>query len=192
MRQTSQINIVSSGSEVPGRTCSGCTLCCSLLGIVELKKPVFTICKHCVIGKGCKIYEARPQTCAGFFCSYRMSADLPEYWNPKICGMALTRQIMGQADILSVMCSNSAKHRWKQEPYWNDIKRIAADLHVRYGAYVRILRKGQPVLMINPKTFEAYAVGHLKGMAALPQWEQPDQTAKPAGRKGERDFAASS
>ena len=188
MKQTPPINIVPNGMEVFGRTCSGCTLCCSLLGIVELKKPVFTICKHCVIGKGCKIYEVRPQTCAGFYCSYRISADLPEYWNPKICGMVLHRDANGGTDIISIICSNSAKHRWKQEPYWNDIKRIAADVHIRQGAYVRILRKGQPVLMINPKTFEAYAVGHLKGMAALPQWQQPNQTAEAVGRGEEHDL----
>ena len=192
MKQTPPINILPKGMEVPGRTCSGCTLCCSLLGIVELKKPVFTICKHCIIGKGCKIYEVRPRTCAVFYCSYRISADLPEYWNPKICGMVLHRDANSGTDIISIICSNSAKHRWKQEPYWNDIKQIAADVHIRQGAYVRILRKGQPVLMINPKTFEAYAVGHLKGMAALPQWEQPNQTAEPAGRGEERDLAVSS
>jgi hypothetical protein len=188
MKQTPPINIVPNGMEVFGRTCSGCTLCCSLLGIVELKKPVFTICKHCVIGKGCKIYEVRPQTCAGFYCSYRISADLPEYWNPKICGMVLHRDANGGTDIISIICSNSAKHRWKQEPYWNDIKQIAADVHIRQGAYVRILRKGQPVLIINPKTFETHAVGNLKGMAALPQWQQPNQTAEAVGRGEEHDL----
>ena len=174
MKQMPQINILSVGSEVPGRTCLGCTQCCSLLGIVELKKPVFTICKHCVVGKGCKIYEVRPQTCAGFLCAYRTSADLPEYWHPKVCGMVLHRQANGGADILSIICSKSSKYRWKQEPYWSDIKRIAADLNIRHGAYVRILRKGQPVLIINPTTFETHPMGNLKGMAALPQWEQPN------------------
>jgi len=187
MKQMPQINIVPSGNEIPGRTCSGCTLCCSLLGIVELKKPVFTICKNCIIGKGCKIYEVRPPTCAGFLCSYRTSADLPEYWNPKISGMVLHREANGGTDILSVICSNSAKHRWKQEPYWNDIKTIAADLHSRHGTYVRILRKGQPVLIINPKTFETHPVGNLKVMAALPQWEQPVESLGPSGSTEERD-----
>ena len=188
MKQTPPINIMPNGMEVFGRTCSGCTLCCSLLGIVELKKPVFTICKNCIIGKGCKIYEVRPQTCAGFFCSYRLSADLPEYWNPKICGMVLHRDANSGTDIISIICSNSAKHRWKQEPYWNDIKQIAADVHIRQGAYVRILRKGQPVLIINPKTFETHAVGNLKGMAALPQWQQPNQTVEAVGRGEEHDL----
>src|SRR5215471_2139509 len=106
MTQTTQINISSGSSEVPGRNCSGCTLCCSLLGIVELKKPVFTICKHCAVGKGCKIYEARPPTCAEFLCSYRTSAVLSEYWNPKVCGMVLHREIVGGTDIVSIICSN--------------------------------------------------------------------------------------
>ena len=189
MKQTSQINIVSSGSEVPGRTCSGCTLCCSLLGIVELKKPVFTICKHCVIGKGCKIYEVKPQTCTDFLCSYRISADVAEYWNPKVCGMVLHRESNANIDMISVMCSSSAKHRWKQEPYWGDIKRMAAVSHARHGGYVRIVRKGKPVLIINPKTFETHAAGNLKGMAALPQWQQPDQTARPGGCADESDVS---
>lgn len=181
MTQSPQISIAPSGNEVPGRTCSGCTLCCSLFGIVELKKPVFTICKHCVIGKGCKIYEVRPPTCAGFLCSYRTSAVLPEYWNPKVCGMVVFREVNGEADIVSIVCSSGAKHRWKQEPYWSDIKRMAA-VGIQHGTVVRILRKGEPVLVINPKTFEAQARGHLKGMEAVPQWQQPDQLAPPTGR----------
>jgi uncharacterized protein len=189
MKQTPEINIAPGRSEVSGRTCSGCTLCCSLLGIVELQKPVFTICRHCVIGKGCKIYEVKPQTCTDFLCSYRISADLAEYWNPRVCGMVLHREAHGKTDMISVICSNSAKHRWKEEPYWSDIKRMVAALHVRYDGYVRILRKGAPVLIINPRTFEAHAAGNLKGMAALPQWNQPDQTARSSGCAEESDVS---
>jgi hypothetical protein len=164
-------------------------LCCSLLGIVELQKPVFTICKHCVIGKGCKIYEVKPQTCTDFLCSYKNSPDVAEHWNPKVCGMVLVREIIGETDMISVMCSSSAKHRWKQEPYWGDIKRMAAVSHARDGGYVRILRKGEPVLIINPKTFETHAVGKLKGMEALPRWKQPDQTASSSGCADDSDVS---
>ncbi len=177
MRQTPQINVALGGREVSGRTCSGCTLCCSLLGIVELQKPVFTICKHCVIGKCCKIYEVKPQECTDFLCYYRISPEVAEYWNPKVCGMVLHREVTGGIDMISVMCSSGAKHRWKQEPYWSDIKQMAAAAHVGYGGYVRIIRKGKPVLIINPKTFETHPAGNLKDMAALPHWKHFDQTA---------------
>jgi hypothetical protein len=175
MKQGPQIDIAASSADASAgeRTCSGCTLCCSLLGIVELKKPVFKICKHCVIGKGCKIYDIKPATCSGFLCSYRISANVPEYWNPKVCGMLLHRE----NNMLSIICSNGAKHRWKQEPYWGDIKRAAAGLHGQHRVHVRIVRKGEPVLVINPETFEAQAMGKLKGMDSLPQWQRPDQNA---------------
>jgi hypothetical protein len=169
-----QINVVST-AEVPGRACSGCTLCCSVLGIVELKKPVFKICKYSVIGKGCKIYDMKPATCSGFLCTYRTSASVPEYWHPKICGMVLHSETAGQNSMLSIICSSGAKHRWKKEPYWSDITRIAATLHAQDGGFVRIIRKDEPVLIINPQTFETQAVGKLKGMAALPQWQGSDQ-----------------
>jgi hypothetical protein len=175
MKQGPQINIAASSGDVGGseRTCSGCTLCCSLLGIVELQKPVFKICKYCVIGKGCKIYDIKPATCTDFLCSYRISANVPEYWNPKICGMVLHKE----NNILSIICSNGAKHRWKQEPYWSDIKQAAAAMHVQRTGGVRIVRKDEPVLVINPETFEAQARGKLKGMESLPQWQRPDQNA---------------
>ena len=57
-----------------------------------------------------------------------------------------------------------------------------AAVGIRHGAVVRILRKGEPVLIINPKTFEAHAAGNLKGMEAVPQWQQPGQLARPTGR----------
>jgi hypothetical protein len=78
-------------------------------------------------------------------------------------------------NILSVVCSNGAKHRWKQEPYWGDIKQAAAAMHLQRGGGVRIVRKDEPVLVINPVTFEAQAVGKLKGMGALSQWQQPNR-----------------
>jgi len=171
MKQEPQI--AATGSK-GARTCSGCTLCCSLLGVVELKKPVFKVCKHCVIGKGCKIYEVKPQTCTDFICSYLTIPSIPEYWNPRICGMLLHVE----DNILSVVCSSGAKHRWKQEPYWGYIKRAAAAFHAQHGIVVRIVRKDEPILVINPKTFEAEPAGKLLGMEQLPQWQSLDQNDK--------------
>lgn len=172
MKQTPQMSLAPGGTEVHGRTCSECTLCCTVLGIVELQKPVFTICKHCVIGKGCKIYDVKPQTCTGFLCYYRLAADVAEYWNPKVCGMVLHRETGGEMEMISIICSSSAKHRWKEEPYWSDIRQMVTVLNARYRGYVRIIRKGKPVLVLDPKTFEARPVGNLKEMAALPVWRQ--------------------
>ena len=47
-----------------------------------------------------------------------------------------------------------------------------------------IVRKGEPVLVINPKTFEPQAVGKLEGMSALPPWQQREQNAGTAASSG--------
>ena len=42
------------------RTCGDCTLCCKVMAIEELAKPVGTWCPHCKPGRGCRIYPDRP------------------------------------------------------------------------------------------------------------------------------------
>ena len=43
--------------------CDGCTACCKFMKVRELEKPANTWCVHCTIGTGCKIYDARPESC---------------------------------------------------------------------------------------------------------------------------------
>src|SRR5436305_14221849 len=50
------------GGMMNPRSCGDCTLCCKLLSITELEKPIGKWCPHCEIGKGCKIYDCRPQS----------------------------------------------------------------------------------------------------------------------------------
>lgn len=181
IKQVPQFDASATGN-VGARSCSGCTLCCSLLGVVELNKPVFKICKHCTIGKGCKIYEEKPQTCTDFACSYLTTPSVPEYWNPKICGMLLH----AAEKVLSVICSAGARHRWKEEPYWSYLRRVAAALHAQ-GIMVRIVRKAEPVLVINPRTLDAVVAGALLGMEELPAWAEAAQmpSLKKAGSANE-------
>ena len=55
---------------VPGRSCGTCTLCCKLLQVPEVEKPLGEWCRHCDKGVGCTIYAERPQRCRDFFCGY--------------------------------------------------------------------------------------------------------------------------
>ena len=38
------------------RTCGTCTLCCKVMAIAALKKPMNKWCEFCDKGAGCKIY----------------------------------------------------------------------------------------------------------------------------------------
>lgn len=52
------------------------------MAIDELKKPASIWCPHCAIGKGCKIYEDRPDSCRKFRCLWLDDERLPEAMRP--------------------------------------------------------------------------------------------------------------
>ena len=58
---------------VPGRECGPCTVCCVALTIddPDLRKVQGYRCRNMLPGKGCGIYETRPQACRAFFCGWR-------------------------------------------------------------------------------------------------------------------------
>lgn len=74
---------------VPERSCGSCTVCCTHLTISspEIQKPLGIDCKYCVLGKGCGIYETRPQVCQVYFCLWRFRADLGDTWRPDRSGI---------------------------------------------------------------------------------------------------------
>jgi len=64
------------------RECGTCTLCCKLLGVEELNKPVGVWCSHCRKGEGCGIYPTRPEVCRIFECLW-LQGILPEKLTPQ-------------------------------------------------------------------------------------------------------------
>ena len=54
--------------DAKNRICGACTACCKTHEVVEINKPAGVWCAHCEIGKGCRIYNERPQTCKSFRC----------------------------------------------------------------------------------------------------------------------------
>ena len=71
--------------------CGSCTACCRVYAIPTLDKPAGPWCQHCDVGKGCKIYEARPVLCSDFKCLWLQSRDrdpvehLPDELRPDRC-----------------------------------------------------------------------------------------------------------
>ena len=50
------------------RLCGGCTACCKTHEIRALAKPPDQWCPHCLPGRGCAIYDDRPEECRTFGC----------------------------------------------------------------------------------------------------------------------------
>lgn len=50
-----------------GRACGGCTVCCTIMPVVELRKTARQACDHAT-ETGCAIHPERPQSCRDFLC----------------------------------------------------------------------------------------------------------------------------
>ena len=129
---------------VPGRSCAGCTMCCKLQRIDELSKPRHEWCRHCDIGKGCKIYDDRPQTCRAFYCGYLLNEWLGLHWQPAKSRMMIT----AEGNRLVIHVDPGRLDAWRKEPFYSEIKRWSVAAARNRGQVV--LWQGKDLIAILP------------------------------------------
>lgn len=55
------------GPDAPA--CGGCTACCTVMAVTELRKPARRACDH--VGRdGCRAHADRPASCRAFHCAW--------------------------------------------------------------------------------------------------------------------------
>lgn len=120
---------------VAGRSCGTCSLCCKVVGVEELAKPIGAWCPHCHQKKGCAIYEQRPPSCRIFICQWMLSPDLGPEWKPDRAKFAMLKSEGGKH--LTVFADPGNPSAWRRSPYYENIKhwaaqgvRNTADLHL--------------------------------------------------------------
>lgn len=131
----------------PGRSCDGCTACCKLLSIPELKKPAQTWCEQCDIGKGCRIYDTRPTDCRTFFCGWVLDQALGPAWDPRHSRMV----VKFEANRIVIHVDKDRRDQWRKEPYLSQIRSWAAQAIAARGEVlvwegldgVRVLPNGE-------------------------------------------------
>lgn len=106
---------------VPGRQCGSCTLCCKLLGVTELNKPRSIWCRHCEIGRGCRIYETRPEECRRFFCGFLLDPRLAEPWRPSESKIVLV--VEGDGKRIIAYVDPDRPDAWRREPFHSTLQR---------------------------------------------------------------------
>jgi hypothetical protein len=131
-----------------GRSCGSCSLCCKLLGIPELNKPMGQWCPHCLKGSGCGIYDTRPSPCRTFSCGWLVSASFGEEWQPSRAKMFVYHVNDGGIDKLVVHVDPGTPLQWQREPYYSQLKRyagIALEENGMVNIYV-----GKKVIVVLP------------------------------------------
>jgi hypothetical protein len=75
--------------KVKGRHCGECKVCCTVMAVTEIEKPLRTDCKHlCEIG--CGIYSERPESCQTFECMWLQGHIGNEDQRPEKLGVMFT------------------------------------------------------------------------------------------------------
>ncbi|MBM3507529.1 MAG: hypothetical protein FJX64_07375 [Alphaproteobacteria bacterium] len=108
---------------VPGRTCGSCSLCCKLMNVPELDKPMGQWCRHCKPGTGCTIHATRPQVCRDFFCGYLQSSTLSQDWLPAKAHFIVT----GDPSGIVLYVDPANPDAWKASPFYERIKMWAVE-----------------------------------------------------------------
>src|SRR5215475_13720877 len=96
------------------RECGGCTLCCKIPRIDEVVKASNEWCRHCDIGKGCKIYGTRPKVCQDFKCWWLEHEEMPEEMRPDKVHMYGAGK--PEDEIVKVRVDTDYQWAWKGSP----------------------------------------------------------------------------
>lgn len=131
---------------VPGRECGSCSMCCKVMAIDEIAKPIGTWCWHVRKGNGCAIYADRPPSCVAFGCGYLHWFETGEHWFPARAKMVIEIEDTGR---LLIRVDGSTPNVWRAQPYYDDIKRWAWMAHA-HGQQTAVLI-GRRMIMILPE-----------------------------------------
>ena len=118
------------------RSCGSCSLCCKVIGIEALDKPVGHWCPHAKPGRGCAIYHQRPGECRDFSCLWLDNDRLGEEWKPSRSKIVLYRMDEGRRLVAHV--DANAPGVWRQEPYYQQLK-----------AWARLMANGGPQVVVR-------------------------------------------
>jgi hypothetical protein len=112
-----------------GRECGACSMCCYLFDIKAINKPAGKWCPDCKQGcGGCGIYPARPPECRDFACKWLIDKTIPDHWFPRLAKMVIHGPQRREGDVgttLTIAVDSRFPNRWREQPYFSDIKHIA-------------------------------------------------------------------
>ncbi|SFI34176.1 hypothetical protein SAMN05216525_107190 [Bradyrhizobium sp. Gha] len=127
------------------RQCGDCTLCCKVMAIEALAKPVGRWCTHCKPGRGCAIYAGRPAECEAFTCLWLADGLLDQRWKPSRSKLVVTTS----EDGVEIRCDPGSPNAWRREPYAAEIRAWAEEGERNDMTVVVII--GQRMILVTPE-----------------------------------------
>lgn len=107
------------------KSCGPCTLCCKVLAVEALAKPMGVACVHLARGGGCSIYAERPHACRSFECVWLMDPKMPHRFRPDQTKVVLDQDPEGTR--LIARCDPANPQAWRRNPMYAALKGYAAD-----------------------------------------------------------------
>jgi len=141
-------------------SCGGCTFCCKFMGVVELGKVDGVWCDHACYGKGCGIYESRPQSCRDFQCYYRFTQDstnpqvkMPIEFRPDVSRV----MIIDMTDkVVCAKCDPAQPLAFKRQPMFTFLYQMAINRRVIVTAGRRVFEVLAPQVGLMTNNPQGY------------------------------------
>jgi hypothetical protein len=131
---------------MPTRECGSCTLCCKVLAVSALEKPLGVWCKHCRPGRGCGIYEERPQECRTFACLWLADPKFPDEFKPERSKLVFLLE--ANASRVVAHCDPGRPLAWREAENYRLLKNMAT-VSAQHGKQV-VVALGETYTAILP------------------------------------------
>jgi hypothetical protein len=133
--------------KVPGRSCGTCSMCCKVFDVPWVdNKPKGQWCKHCRPGRGCAIWDSRPERCQDYFCQWFFAPGLGDDWRPDVARFLLN--LSSNEFWLEIVVDPAQPNAWRREPYGSYLRSVA-DMRMRQGKGL-LLHVGDKRAIVTP------------------------------------------
>lgn len=109
------------------RACGSCSLCCKVMGVLDVQppKPDHEWCSHASPGCGCIIYDSRPESCRVFHCMWLVDTRIKDHWFPAKSKIVIHTYADHGSKYIAFIVDPAYPLRWREEPWFSDIKHMA-------------------------------------------------------------------